>query len=108
MAKKYLISIAEELDGHAGSYSVYVETNDMSKKFISELIGKLFTNKDAKVTFVEADFSVERNNIAEIYGTLNTKYDGDDFTYEDDSGIAVSVKEIKTTDALVLSESRTG
>lgn len=106
--KKYLISVATELDGHAGSTSCYLQTKDtMSRTQFMEQLVRLFGGDKAEVTFEESTSSKERNQIGQYYGDIVTTYKHT--SVRSPVSILVTVlPERMTTDKIYVIEARTG
>jgi hypothetical protein len=109
---KYLVSIATELDGHAGATSCYLQTdNPMTRaQFLSQLV-RLFGLSDEKVdiTFEESESSLQRNSSGQYNGDIVFTYRKKNFTIKSPISVLVTIlppRMIK--DKMYIIESRTG
>jgi len=106
--KKYLISVATELDGHAGSTSCYLQTKDtMSRTQFMEQLVRLFGGDKAEVSFDEYASSKARNQIGQYYGDIVTTYKHT-IVRSPISALVTVLPDRMTTDKMYIIESRTG
>lgn len=105
---KYLVSVAMELDGHAGATAAYVQTkNPMSRSELSKQIVRLFRGDTSDVSFEEYVVSQERKQIGQYYGDIVTTYKN--IVVRTPIAVLVTVLPTRiTTDKMYVIESRTG
>jgi hypothetical protein len=102
---RYIITLATELDGHAGAITAVVNSEvTLSRPKALELVNQI--HKDGSV-FQEYSNSIERQDPAFYYGDM-VSYMG---TYEYRTPIAITVMKLPsrlTKNKVYITESRTG
>jgi hypothetical protein len=109
---KYLISIASELDGHAGAISCYVQTETPMTRaqFLLQLI-RLFGPSDdnINIAFEESVFSLKRKSSGQYNGDIVFTYKKENFISRIPISVLVTILPPRMTkDKLYIIESRTG
>jgi hypothetical protein len=109
---KYLVSIATELDGHAGATSCYLQTDTTLNRsqFLLQLV-RLFgsSNENEEVTFDEYPSSLERAASGQYNGDIVFTYTKQDLTVRMPIAVLVTVLPSRITkDKMYIIESRTG
>jgi hypothetical protein len=110
--KKYLVSIATELDGHAGATSCYLQTETTLSRsqFLLQLV-RLFnsSNENEAVTFEEYPSSIERGASGQYNGDIVFNYNKQDLTVRMPVAVLVTLLPSRITkDKVYIIESRTG
>lgn len=110
--KKYLISIATELDGHSGSESWYLQTDEqMSRKDFLSYLPKMFNapNSNEDFTFEEYPFSADRSNDGKYYGEMVFTSQKENYIFRTPVAISVTVLPSRMSkNQIYHTESRTG
>lgn len=105
---KYVISVAHEIDGHAGSTTGYLQVDGrLSRGAKLKAISAMF---DEDTEFVESEYHAEKANESDMdfYGELVTKISGD-YTYTEAVAVSMSVLPARMQKGKIyLSFSRTG
>lgn len=109
---KYLISIAAELDGHAGATTCYFQTETQLNRsqFLLQLV-RLFDSSDPNelVTFEEYSSSLERSANGQYNGDMVYTYKDKDFTVRMPVAVLVTILPSRMSkDKMYVIESRTG
>lgn len=108
---KYLISIATELDGHAGATTAYVQTEQSltRSQFLLHLIRLFKSDSSEDVTFEEYPFSLERNASGQFDGEIVIPNKELDYEYRTPVSVLVTILPSRMTkDKFYIIESRTG
>jgi hypothetical protein len=102
---RYIMTIATELDGHAGATTAFVNSETiMTRPQALILINQIFGSDSI---FEEYASSLERNDPAYYYGDMVSKIDD----FEDRTPIAVTVMKLPsklTKNKVYITDSRTG
>lgn len=110
--KKYLITIATELDGHSGSTSCYLQTDGpISRKGFLAQLPNMFgtTNANEDISFEEYPFSVERNAAGQYNGDIVFTAKKENYTFRMPVAILATLLPSRMTkDKMYIIESRTG
>lgn len=105
---KYVVSVAHEIDGHAGSTTGYLQVDRrLTRKEKLKAISAMF---DEDTEFVESEYHAHKANESDMdfYGTLVTKI-SDDLTYEEGVSVSMAVLPSRMTKGRIyLSYARTG
>lgn len=105
---KYVVTVAHEIDGHAGSSTGYLQVDRrLTRKEKLKAISAMF---DEDTEFVESEYHASKANESDMdfYGTLVTKISGD-YTYEEAVSISMAVLPSRMTKGKIyLSYARTG
>ena len=109
---KYLISIATELDGHAGATTCYLQTESTLNRpqFLLQL-NRMFASSDAneEAIFEEYPSSLERGASGQYNGDMVFTYKDKDLTFRMPIAVLVTVLPSRMTkDKMYIIESRTG
>lgn len=105
---KYVITVAHEIDGHAGSTTGYLQVDRrLTRKEKLKAISAMF---DEDTEFVESEYHASKANESDMdfYGQLITKI-SDDYTYEETVAVSMGALPSRMTKGKIyLSYSRTG
>lgn len=107
---KYLVTIATELDGHAGSIGIYMQTEKaLTRPTMLFQIIKLFEIEDYIVDFQESSASLAKADPSIYYGDIITKSKEGNIISTDTISVQVAqLPKRLIKDKLYIIESRTG
>lgn len=102
---RYIITIAEEMDGHAGATTAFVNSEPIMTRpqallLINQLYGKDFI-------FEEYSSSIERNDPAYYYGDIVSTIEGMEYR----TAVAITIMKLPARlvkNKVYITESRTG
>lgn len=106
---KYIISIASELDGHAGSSAYYIQVeNRLTRQDKIRLIGTIIGSSSK---FVENEYIMENEGDMTFHGNIIDTFDYDGETFSSYTPVSISMAKLPsriTKNKLFGVESRTG
>lgn len=84
---KYLITIASEIDGHAGGSAYYIQTEDRITRAEKIRIIDAIFGKDSK--FMEGTYAIKNEGDMNFHGEVQTSFihDGETITYSESVAI---------------------